>query len=312
MLLSILIPTYNRSHKLIDNIVCIEKYIIEDGLVDEIEILVSDNCSCETEKNNILSLIPKVKTKCHFYFQDENIGFENNLLFLLKNSKGTYSMTLGDDDFFDINLFRLIIKYLKTGDFKAIVCNFVLLNENNIVISEPRDIVENDKIYDKGDFRLASMGHQMSCLVFWTEGLYDEYIKKCRRNLYPQVFFVGYSLSLGKSVHITRYPYKCSFTNKKNFEYKFDNLFDELCVAFDCLPYSTLNNKISSIKYYIKRERDRYVNRTNFFRPVRFIHKVIRDYKISKIFKLLIIQNFVFESIKLPFVYLYNSFRENK
>lgn len=307
MLLSIIIPTLNRGDAVIENIHLLERYIVDNDLLDDVEIIVSDNDSDKEEKQKVKKFVSSVKCKSKFYFQNKNIGFENNLLFMLEKCNGKFAMTLGDDDYLDIELFRTIISYLRTDEYKTIICNFYLIDENSNTISQPRDPIVEDVIITQNDFRFSSKAHQMSCLVFSTIGLMDAYRINCKSTLYPQVYFVGYSLSLGKGVHITRFPYKCTSIEKKNFDYHFDNLFGEICVAYDCLPFVSLSNKRYTIKYFLKSEYDRFINRNTFFHPIRFIIMVLTKYRISTLFKSMIIRFFIIESIKLPFIFLYQN-----
>lgn len=308
MLLSILIPTLNRSNALIKNIKMLDEYICNNNLADEIEIIVSDNGSELKDIQIIKEYIPNVKCRCLFYYQDHNIGFENNLLFLLDNCHSKYALTLGDDDYLNLDLFESIVEYLKTGEYKAIICNFFLIDEFENKISDTRDPVTDDLVVQQNCLEISSRAHQMSCLAFCTEGLLQAYKSNCKSTLYPQIFFVGYNLSLGKGVHITRFPYKCTLLNKKNFDYGFDNLLGEICVAYDCLPFSSLDEKKKTLLVLLKYEHDRFINRQVFFRPLRFIYRVIFKYNISVLFKRLIIRFYIIESFKLPFKYLHDKF----
>ena len=305
MLLSIIIPTYNRSISLIHNLELFEQYILKKEIYNDVEIIVSDNGSDEDEIKIIDSFKPNINCNVKIYFQDHNIGFEENVLFLLKKSTGKYAMTMGDDDFMDFDLFSAIIEYLETGEFRTIVCNFYNVNEKGVKISGYRDLIQEDAVYSNQDVRLASCGHQMSCLVFFTEGLYEAYNKYCKKNLYPQVFFVGYNLIQGKGVHITRYPYKNTVLDKKNFDYDFDNLLEEICVAYDCLPINDKKERKKVLKHFVKCERERFIGKKTFFKPIKFIYKVIKEYNISIDFKRIIIKYFIIENIKLPFKYIF-------
>ena len=305
MLLSIIIPTYNRSISLINNLKNLENCIIKEDICDDVEIIVSDNDSDDKEKNIIKSYVPNDKCNVLIHFQNHNIGFEDNMLFLLDKSTGKYTMTMGDDDFIDYELFNTIISYIKKDEFRSIVCNFYNVNEKGEKISDYRDPIRDDLIYLTQDFRLASLGHQMSCLIFLTDGLYDAYKNYCKKTLYPQVFFVGYSMIFGKGVHITRFPYKNTVLDKKNFNYDFDNLLDEICVAYDCIPIENKKERIKYLKYFVKCERDRFIGKNTFFKPIRFIKKVKNDYDISDTFKRIILNYYIIENVKLPFKYLF-------
>jgi glycosyltransferase involved in cell wall biosynthesis len=93
-LVSIGIPTYNRANSYL-------KHALQSAInqtYQNIEIIVSDNCSADDTKSVIKEFHdPRIR----FYRQKENIGAVPNANFCLEQSKGEYFLLLLDDDLID-------------------------------------------------------------------------------------------------------------------------------------------------------------------------------------------------------------------
>lgn len=122
MKLSICIPTYNRCSFLID---AIENTIIqakEYGLIGNIEFCVSDNCSTDNTKAELLKLKNKFKdVDINLNFNEENIGPDRNFIKVMSMASGKYSILKGDDDYIKegslVTIFNLIEKNPSIGLF---------------------------------------------------------------------------------------------------------------------------------------------------------------------------------------------------
>ena len=135
MLLSICIPTFNRSKQL-DN--CLNSILISGFNNDNFEVCISDNNSHDDTKFTVDKY--KDKLNINYSKNSENIGFARNAINVVNMAKGKYSWILGDDDlilpqtidklelilrenkdvnFFFVNSFYLDSKYLY--DFTEIV-----------------------------------------------------------------------------------------------------------------------------------------------------------------------------------------------
>lgn len=119
-LLSICIPTYNRSRFLDETLSSVEASLREGSA--HVELIVSDNASpdnttevLETWRSRILNF----KTHRH----PENIGGEANFYFLLNNASGRYVWVLGDDDKMAPELIRELTERLLTNP-DAVFCNY--------------------------------------------------------------------------------------------------------------------------------------------------------------------------------------------
>lgn len=97
ILLSILIPTYNRSDYLMKNLNTLIKQI-EPQMIDSIEILVSDNGSVDDTLKQ-LNAIEKNNLNFRFWSNEKNLGPDANFLKLIREAKGKFLWLFGDDEF---------------------------------------------------------------------------------------------------------------------------------------------------------------------------------------------------------------------
>ncbi|MGL6153832.1 MAG: glycosyltransferase family 2 protein [Cetobacterium sp.] len=133
-LLSILIPTYNRSEYLDKALKSIfEQIKLKDDLKYQIEILVSDNNSSDNTQQILKKYMEKSKKYeilFTFWKNDNNLGPDGNFEKLIKKSTGNFCWLFGDDEF-------LIDKGL-------LIVYKILLENNNIGLLHIRN--NNKKI----------------------------------------------------------------------------------------------------------------------------------------------------------------------
>jgi glycosyltransferase involved in cell wall biosynthesis len=111
-IVSITIPTYNRSHLLKKTLVQLFKEIDDHNLHGEVEIVISDNCSTDNTTEIVNEYITKSKYRIVYNRNEQNLGVIKNILKLIDFSNGKYWMFYGDDD------------VIPTGNLKPIVENF--------------------------------------------------------------------------------------------------------------------------------------------------------------------------------------------
>lgn len=102
-LLTIGIPTYNRA-------ACLEKLLAKIAPACaklEVELLVSDNASPD-QTAEVAARFPTVR----YIKNQQNLGFDGNILSLLDNAKGDFIWLMGDDDSFDVERLPEIVKLL--------------------------------------------------------------------------------------------------------------------------------------------------------------------------------------------------------
>lgn len=122
-LLTIAIPTYNRGHVLPKTVLFFIQNILENNLQEKVTLLVSDNASPDNtgeELAKIKQTYPSLIT-CHR--QSENVGYANNVLWLLENCQTPYIWTVGDDDIYKPEALPTIIKNLETENLDVLFLN---------------------------------------------------------------------------------------------------------------------------------------------------------------------------------------------
>jgi len=283
-LLSILIPTYNRSEQLIKNLLMLFGFIRKNNLNDDVMILISDNCSPDNTYNKVQYFISEnTDIKIVLFKQEENIGLEKNTLFTLKKAETDYVMYLGDDDYIKEKYLIKVIKILKDGT--GITC--ILPNDQGINPKTGEVIGERDKgiksrIYEpsfKSCFENSWRGHQLSGIVLRRDNLYKEYNKRGVHNIYPFIFFVAYSSLKGRLLHLTDYPVEVSAVpqNQKDWDYKDDGLISEIFDNYKCLynqKKDFLKRTLLELKL-LKTQRWRYFMYLKYGK-ITFMHTVIK------------------------------------
>lgn len=123
-LLSIGIPTYNRSFYLRKALKFICDAVGDDDLV---EIYISDNCS----QDGTQDLVRRYAEAClnvRYHRQDKNIGSANNFMSIWENTNGKYVWLLGDDDYISQNIVHdLVTLIMDKGGFS--ICAIHMLIE---------------------------------------------------------------------------------------------------------------------------------------------------------------------------------------
>jgi glycosyltransferase involved in cell wall biosynthesis len=109
-LLSICIPTYNRAELLRSTLAAVVPQI--KGLEDEVELVVSDNCSVDHTKAVVDSFMESCPIS--YYRNKENIGFGRNIALLTGTlARGEYCWIIGDDDTIREGGVRKVVEILK-------------------------------------------------------------------------------------------------------------------------------------------------------------------------------------------------------
>ena len=246
MLLTILIPTYNRAKDLDYNISLLERYVSENNLKDKVSILISNNFSQDNTIEVVSDHIHKGLVRIEFYSQETNIGLEANALFCLGNTTSEYVMFLGDDDYLDERYLLKVIDVLSTNKkIHCIVPSFLTISKEKQLLKGSRDLDVQSRLWSKGFescLHNSWRGHQLSGIVYKREPLFVEYKKRGLHNLYPFIFFVAYSSLSGDLLHLTEFPVKVTVVPQleKDWDYGEDGLLNDI---FDNYKYLGVSKK---------------------------------------------------------------------
>lgn len=132
MLLSICIPTYNGSKYIRKNLDIMIRQIQENNLSDDIEIVVSDNCSTDSIPQIMEEYVNKYPNFIRYSRNDKNLGYDGNIIKLTKLAEGKFIHLFGDDDYFAPNGLIRLYKVLKERpDLSILVLsNYYHKNDN--------------------------------------------------------------------------------------------------------------------------------------------------------------------------------------
>jgi len=117
-LLSICIPTYNREDSL--------KRLLDDLVLQalefrqEIEICISNNHSVDNTREVVMIFKKQFPDLIKYNENEENLGFDKNLLEVIIMAEGEFVWTLSDDDLIIKNGLREIIKFIKENKDKNV------------------------------------------------------------------------------------------------------------------------------------------------------------------------------------------------
>lgn len=121
-LLSIAIPAYGRPGSLLH---ALQSFIaqIQGRFEDEVEIVVSDDCSPDNTLQPVAELAARHRFMRYRRYE-KNIGLEANLLACQQGCRGEFLWIFGDDDYLEANdALERILAHLRLGRFDALVLN---------------------------------------------------------------------------------------------------------------------------------------------------------------------------------------------
>lgn len=151
IVLSILIPTYNRLSFLKTTVDCFVKQIKDARLENVVEIIIGN----DYQKDDTDKYINQITSENKFisgWNHQKNLGLSQNVEFLIEKAKGKYILISGDDDLMRDGAVVYFIEQIQT-----ISPNFILINTSNIISSDDANlnykvILENRLNIDKDIF----------------------------------------------------------------------------------------------------------------------------------------------------------------
>ncbi len=302
-ILTIIIPTYNNPSALCKNLKMLTNYFID--MQTAVDIVISDDGSSSENNLAVERFLAELQNPNIRYYYHENIGLEKNELLLIEKVNTKYAMLLGEDDYLPKKYLEKVFGYLNNYEIGAIFANFYAVREDGKKVNRGcRNRLRKDKIFTESNYKLMFLAHQMSGLVFRTEGLSDYYNENVSSNLYPQLSFVAYSIDKGVCVHITDCPFECTILNKKRFNY-----------AVDDLTYDMLKNVVAIVKtkkerrkllnYFLLRWSAKFCNLRSWTSPIEFFKRIDEYSLLTKGERRKIKATFVFSYFVAPFRIFY-------
>jgi glycosyltransferase involved in cell wall biosynthesis len=128
MKISICIPHYNRIAFLLKNL-----KIISGQSYENIEVVVSDDCSIDDTEQKILLLQEHYRYPLIYKRNTTNLGYDRNLRQSIELASGDYCFILGNDDsLYAIDDLQFLANFLEKNNFPDIgFCNYVEDNDRS-------------------------------------------------------------------------------------------------------------------------------------------------------------------------------------
>ncbi|MCG2712461.1 MAG: glycosyltransferase family 2 protein [Candidatus Omnitrophica bacterium] len=204
LLLSIAIPTYNRADKLKRLLKILENQIVLANLVDQIEVLVSDNASIDDTYNLMMS-VASADSKINYFRQPKNLGFDANCRFLYEKAQADYVWFFADDDIPLPSALSMILQGLRENNPDVLIFSFEqpigakikafnFLNKYEI-ITRPKIIIE-----------LLSISPKISTYVLRKISLNAQQLKELEPFMKNGFFFIDLAFSV---IHASKHPKLC-------------------------------------------------------------------------------------------------------
>lgn len=119
-ILTIAIPTYNRSKYLARLLESLRPQMEETGHLFSIELLISDNASTDRTSEVVEAFCRSSLVPCRTFRNKTNLGADGNILQCFSEAAGKYVWIIGDDDILLPGSFIEILKLLKQEDFDIV------------------------------------------------------------------------------------------------------------------------------------------------------------------------------------------------
>lgn len=276
-MIDILIPTYNRESHLIKNIYHLDKIIRTENLNEYFQLLISDNCSTDNTALMLKKHVKEIKLKTTIFQQEQNIGLENNSIFLLEKSKSNFIMYIGDDDYLPEGYLSYVINKINNEPLtSAIIPGISSLFADGSVMPA-RSALFDEMEYPPGfytAYQISHFGHQLSGVLLKREGLYNEYTEKEKlRNIYPFIFFLAYNNLRGISYYAPKFKVLVSQSNSKDWAYDDSGLLTDILKNYKILYPSSPIKRLFLCVSIISKQRWRLRIDTSLSQALKsFIH----------------------------------------
>jgi glycosyltransferase involved in cell wall biosynthesis len=151
--LTIAIPTHN-GEKTISTALQSVLAAIQFDSSEDVEILVSDNCSEDSTQKILTEFQSKHPNLLKTIRQESNQGYDRNIISLVKNSSGDFIWLLGDDDRCTVTSIGEIRKRVNAlPSVSVLLCQVDYINlKTGILLKDPRKESEHLTFLSKDEF----------------------------------------------------------------------------------------------------------------------------------------------------------------
>lgn len=169
-LLSVCIPTYNRSDYLSKGLISVAGQIDSENL-PLVELVISDNASTDKTPGVVSEFVAQhPELRVSYHRNEKNLGIDANIYAVIKLAVGTFVFMLSDDDILLPGaLSRIIKQIMESPQIDAICPNFQASAQVEHETTLPWLILDRDRVINSKDDSLSILGTlltYLSCLIF--------------------------------------------------------------------------------------------------------------------------------------------------
>lgn len=141
-LISIYVPTFNRSEKVVKQLRFLLKELDFEGS-EQIEIVVNNNCSTDDTEEKVLEVIKG--TAIRYHRNATNLGIVGNIYAAPDLLTGKFFWAIGDDDYLSDGIVKRAYDILKkNSEISYLFLNYSdISNENEVVYEGPDGILKD-------------------------------------------------------------------------------------------------------------------------------------------------------------------------
>lgn len=160
-LFSVCIPTYCRAKFLRNNLEALYQQFTDD-LAEQVEILVSNNCSPDETDSVVKEYIGR-GLPIRYFCNEENIGADSNFLQCIREASGKYVLLLGDDDLLLQGALETLVRFLGSGDYGLVYITGVGYGERDRVRATTYDEIHRTSVvYEDRDAFLRRVSYYIT------------------------------------------------------------------------------------------------------------------------------------------------------
>jgi len=248
-MIDILIPTYNRAEYLQKNIEWLETLATEEEISHKLHLVISNNCSTDDTDSVLEATSSLSNLHITTYSQEENIGLERNVVFLLEKATSKFIMYLGDDDLLPRGYLSFVLSKIDTEpDVSAIIPGTSALYHDGSTKVQRKESFDIEK-FKRGFrtcLRLSHLGHQLSGILVARSEILETYGPSIEhRNIYPFIYFLSFNILRGSTYYAPVYSVLVFHGNAKDWEYDHSGLLTEIFKNYNLLyPKSLLKRNM--------------------------------------------------------------------
>ena len=224
-LVSVGLPIYNRPEGLRRTLECFINQTYKN-----IEIIIADNCSPDSEVEKIAREYASKDDRISYYRHDKNKGWGFNTNFVIDKAQGDYFLRATDDDWWDKDFIREIMKGMISGEFIMGFCDFIAVDETGKKGQHYPDFFPllNQYSFRNSNNKLSNYINQFEGFgksnlyfsIFKTQILRSKYVKETLDSevLAGDLLINFFCLSKGELYLVNKILFKVTFGNEKLYD----------------------------------------------------------------------------------------------